>query len=426
MKLMQNLPLRRLRKKSRPYLKGVSQLGLVLAVAGLTTLTLLGHAQMAPPAPPASPASLAPQNARYGLPLVGLSDAQLDDFADGFEEFTNEETPEGGLGPIFNNVSCVSCHSAPAVGGVSAVTVMRFGRMVNGVFDPMEAQGGSLLQERAIDPSVQEVIPREATVIAKRLTTPVFGLGLIEAIPDDTLLALARAPKPDGVSGRAAQITDVVSSRIRVGRFGWKAQQATLLAFSADAYVNEMGITNRFFPHENAPNGDRSKLARFDRFADPEDVVDPATGKADIDHAADFMRLLAAPPRLPMNASARQGENVFAQLGCATCHTPILSTGRSPIAALDRKPVNLYSDLLLHNMGGTADGIAQADAGIREMRTAPLWGLAGRHLYWHDGRAQNLDTAIRLHEGEAMRSRLRYEALNVNARRTLLDFLNTL
>lgn len=363
---------------------------------------------------------------RLGDPLVGLTTAQQSAFAAGSEEFTNVETPETGLGPIFNNVSCVACHSTPAVGGSSDIVVTRFGRLVNGHFDPLAEQGGSLLQQFAIDPAAQEVIPREANVIAHRQSTPLFGLGLIEAIPDGAIVAQARQPKPDGVRGRAAQVADVASGQTRIGRFGWKAQQATLLSFAGDAYVNEMGITSRFFPVENAPNGNEELLAKFDLFADPEDTVDPVTDKSDIDHAADFMRLLAPPPRGPVTFAAAQGEKVFAQIGCAVCHVPTLQTGPSVVAALDHKPVNLYSDLLLHDMGSLGDGIAQADAGIREIRTSPLWGLAASAPYLHDGRAPNLDQAVRVHEGEGAVAAGRYQRLPASQRDQLLEFLRSL
>jgi len=363
---------------------------------------------------------------QFGDPLPGLTTDQLAAFAAGKAEFQNVETVESGLGPIFNNVSCVACHSRPVTGGSSPIDVTRFGRTTNGVFDPLENEGGSLLQQFAIDPAVQEVIPADANVIAHRQTTPLFGLGLLEAIPDAAIKANAARPSIDGVHGRAASITDVVSGQIRIGRFGWKAQQATLLAFAGDAYRNEMGITNRFFPTENAPNGNTALLARFDTTADPEDQVDPATGRSDIDAAADYMRLLAPPPQAPLSPSATAGKTVFQQVGCAVCHTPMMVTGPSPIAALSNKQVWLYSDLLLHDMGGLGDGIAQADASTTEMRTAPLWGLRASGPYLHDGRAPTVDAAIRQHDGEARMSRDRYEKLSPQVRQQLLDFLNTL
>jgi CxxC motif-containing protein (DUF1111 family) len=232
--------------------------------------------------------------------------------------------------------------------------------------------------------------------------------------------------KPDGVKGRAAMITDITTGEVRVGRFGWKAQQATLLAFAGDAYLNEMGITSRFFPEENVPNGKFDVLAKYDKIADPEDTPDPDTGKSDVDMAADFMRLLAPTPTLPMNASATAGQGLFNSVGCAVCHTPSMLSNTNDIPALSEKTVFLYSDLLLHDMGTLGDGIAQADAGPREMKTPPLWGLRFSPPYLHDGHATSVDSAIRGHAGEATAAKNRYQALSAAQRKQLLDFLNGL
>ncbi len=302
----------------------------------------------------------------------------------------------------------------------------RFGRNTDGTFDPLEELGGSLLQQFAIDPAVREIIPPEANVIAHRQTTPLFGAGLIEAIPDSAIQANATHAQKDGVKGKVALVQDIASGQMRVGRFGWKNQQATLLSFAGDAYLNEMGITNRYFPKENAPNGNEALLAQFDKVIDPEDEIDPATGKSDIDRQADFMRLLAPPPQLPFTASAKAGKTIFSQIGCAACHIPEMHTGPSQIAALNRKPVYLYSDLLLHDIGSLGDGIAQAAAGPQEMRTAPLWGLRASAPYLHDGRAPTVDDAIRAHDGEASPSRDRYLKLKPRALQELLDFLHSL
>jgi len=282
------------------------------------------------------------------------------------------------------------------------------------------------LQQFAIDPAFQEKIPAQANVVAERQTTPLFGLGLIEAIPDQTILRNAGSRKPDGVSGRASIVLDVATGQQRVGRFGWKAQQATLLAFAGDAYLNEVGITSRLFPHENAPNGDTNLLALADTVEDPEDEIDPATGKADIDTFADFMRFLAPPPPLPLTSSANSRQTIFNQLGCAVCHVPQMQTGTNSIAALDRKTVRLYSDLLLHDMGSVGDGIAQGTARPREMRTPPLWGARASAPYLHDGRAATLSQAIAAHDGEGKAARDRYYRLGFTQRRQLMDFLNSL
>jgi CxxC motif-containing protein (DUF1111 family) len=409
----------------------------LIAAAVMSLIAASAIAQRVPPQPPPPPqppapgpgpvpAPAQPALQGFGAPLAGLNAAQLAAFNEGRAEFVNVETPEGGLGPIFNGRSCVECHSAPAVGGGSATLVTRFGRTVDGEFDPLESLGGSLLQRFAIAPAARETIPHEANTIAQRQSTPLFGLGLIEAIPDAAIYQLAATPKPDGVKGRVGEMTDITTGLRRAGRFGWKAQQATLLAFSADAYLNEMGITNRFFPKENAPNGNQDLLARFKRTSDPEDQVDPVTGKGDIDVVADYMRFLAAPPALARGAAATAGETAFFQAGCQHCHTPTLQTGVTPVAALSRKSVALYSDLLLHDMGSLGDGIAQAGATGREIKTPPLWGLRASAPYLHDGRATTIDAAIRAHDGEGSVARDRYVRMPQALRQNLVEFLGTL
>jgi CxxC motif-containing protein (DUF1111 family) len=395
--------------------------------------TLLAHASLAiaqaphPTTHQAMPAAADPiPRTGLGSALPGLSDAHLAEFIDGRLDFLAAETPAGGLGPIFNRDSCAACHAAGAVGGAGDITVTRFGRTENGVFDPLESLGGPLLQERAIDPAAQEVVPKEANTIAQRITTPLFGAGLIEAIPDSAIVLGTLRPKPAGIRGRAAVVSDPASGTQRIGRFGWKAQQATLLAFSGDAYLNEMGITNRLFPTENAPNGKLHLLERFDAVPDIEDAVDPVDGTSDIDRTTAFMRFLAPPPRSAPTPLTAAGERVFAAIDCAACHTPVMQTGRNRIATLDQKPVPLYSDLLLHDMGDLGDGIPQAAAGAREMRTAPLWGLSARPAWLHDGRAKTIDDAIRAHAGEAQDSRDKYVRLRNEERRLLLEFLRSL
>ncbi|MEO6787247.1 MAG: di-heme oxidoredictase family protein, partial [Chthoniobacteraceae bacterium] len=183
---------------------------------------------------------------------------------------------------------------------------------------------------------------------------------------------------------------------------------------------------NRFFPKESAPNDDATKLTPFVLSDEIEDQIDPATGKSDIDVAADFMRLLGPPPAVTLTFSAAGGRTLFEQLGCALCHTPMMVTGPNRIAALSMKQAFLYSDLLLHDMGTLGDGIAQADAGTREMRTAPLWGLRVSAPYLHDGRATTVNEAILAHDGEAKNSQKRYLRLTDTQRKQLLEFLNSI
>ncbi len=378
------------------------------------------------PPPPQPPGRVVADAGRFGVSLAGLNAAEVADFAAGKVEFLNVEDVAGGLGPIFNDVSCVACHFQGGAGGASNTLVTRFGRVTNGVFDPLVGLGGPLLQRRAIAPEYLEVVPREANVVARRMTTPLFGAGLLEAIPDAVISAYAAAAKPDGVRGRAAMVKDPVSGETRVGRFGWKAQHATLDGFAADAYLNEMGVTSRYFPEENAPNGNKALLAKADKVLDPEDALAVGAEKSDLNLAADFMRLLAAVPRLPSNASIASGEALFRDVGCVVCHVPSMTTGVSRIAALSNKPAAAYSDLLLHDMGRLGDGIAQPPATGKEMRTAPLWGIRLRNRYLHDGRAGTLDMAVLEHDGEAKAARDRYAKLPAAKRQALVAFLNSL
>ena len=370
---------------------------------------------------------IAAQGRQFGEPLADLSPALTAAFLAGREEFESVETVESGLGPSFNGTSCVACHSKGATGGVGDTAVTRFGRVdTQGRFDPLNELGGSVLQSLSIDPRALEHVPAQANITALRMPTPLFGAGLIEAIPDDAILRNAARRHPEGIAGRAAIVTDAASGKTRVGRFGWKAQHATLLSFAADAYLNEMGITNRVFPHGNAPNGNLALLAEFESPSVIEDEVDPVTGKSDIDRAADFMRLLAPPPPARASTSALAGERIFEQIQCAACHVPTMLTGSNAIPALSNQSVSLYSDLLLHDMGTLGDGIAQGAAGQREMRTAPLWGLRLREHFLHDKRASSLNEAVRAHDGEASVARQRWVELSHEERRQILDFLHSL
>lgn len=388
--------------------------GSFLAVAQQQT-----SGQQPPPPPPPPPSG-------FGLPLSGLTSSQVAAFEGGKSDFREVETKATGLGPIFNRDSCAACHSVPALGGGSRINVTRFGRTTNGVFDPLTSLGGSLLQERAIDPSGLEHVPREANVVAQRQSTPLFGLGLIEAIPDATILRGVRTEPVDGVLGKASMVVDVATKKTLVGRFGWKGQQATLLSFAGDAYLNEMGITSRLFPTENAPNGNAALLKTLDTVRDPEDQEDPTNGKADIDRLADFMRFLGPPPTLPITASNTFGAKLFLDVGCTSCHTPMMTTGSSTVAALNAKSVMLYSDLLLHDMGTLGDGIVQGTAGARDIKTPPLWGLRASAPYLHDGRAATIEDAIKAHTGEGTVSKDRYLKLTPDQQALLVEFLKSI
>ena len=271
------------------------------------------------------------------------------------------------------------------------------------------------------------MIPPEANVIAKRVPVPLFGAGLIEAIPDATLEALADPDDldRDGVSGRAPIVLDLFMGEPRVGRFGWKSQRATVLDFGADAYRNEMGITNDLFPAELTFRLSARQLALCDEKPDPEDMAEPSTGRRGIDNFESFMRLLAPPARGPLSRLVTLGRHVFDAIGCAACHAPALTTGPSSNPLFDRRPVPLFSDLLLHDVG-TGDGIRQAGADPGEIRTPPLWGLRFRRPLLHDGSAATAVEAIRRHANEANLAREGFERLSPADREALAAFLHSL
>ncbi len=366
---------------------------------------------------------------RPGEPLAGLTPAEFEEFRLGLEDFLEVETAEEGLGPAFNGASCAVCHSVPAVGGGGIIAEMRAGlRGPDGEFQALDPSGESLFHLFSIPAHpCQPVIPANATVIARRVPIPVFGAGLVEAILDETILALEDPVdrNRDGVSGRAAIVTDRASGAKRVGRFGWKSQHATLLVFGADAYRNEMGITNDLFPDEMAVGVSPSQMRLCDPIPDPEDVADPRTRRRGIDNFASFMRLLAPVERATPDAETRAGEQVFLSIGCQSCHVPSLVTGPSAHPAFNRRSVPLFSDLLLHDIG-TGDGIAQGAAGPEEIRTPGLWGVRFRRPLLHDGSAATLEDAILRHSREADLVRRAFERLGSADRAALLAFLRSL
>jgi CxxC motif-containing protein (DUF1111 family) len=256
---------------------------------------------------------------------------------------------------------------------------------------------------------------------------PLFGAGLVEAIPDETLLALDDPGDRDrdGISGRAAVITDIATGRRRVGRFGWKAQQATLLAFGADAYRNEMGITNDLFPTELAFGITREQMTLCDRIPDPEDRPDRRTRRRGIDNFEAFMKFLAPAGRGAIDDTVRAGEVLFGAVGCGSCHVPSLQTGPDANPLFHHRVVPLFSDLLLHDVG-TGDGIRQEAAEPQEFRTPALWGLRLRRPLLHDGTAATIEDAVGAHGNEAASARGRFIALSPTQRAALLAFLKSL
>jgi CxxC motif-containing protein (DUF1111 family) len=362
----------------------------------------------------------------FGDPLPGLSPEQEARFLAGKQEFEEVEEIDEGLGPVFNDRSCAACHSGPAVGGGSVTLVTRFGTTTDGKFDPLTALGGSLIQTHGIGRVgdcnyVGEVVPAGATIVAQRRTTPLFGLGLVDAVPDDYFVELAerQARDQDRIGGRPNMVMNLAEGRPRVGKFGWKGQVPSLAQFAGDAYLNEMGITNPLFPSENCPLGDCALLA----CAAADGLEDDGSG---VQRFIDFMTLLAPPPLPPNTPDVNAGQAIFKQIGCASCHLPTLRTERNPVVALSNVEFHPYSDFLLHDMGALGDGIEQGQATGGEIRTAPLWGVGSQVLLLHDGRATSLSDAILAHDGQGRAARDRFATLPTEKKSRLLVFLRAL
>lgn len=343
---------------------------------------------------------------RSGDPVDGLTQDQLDRFFAGKDAFGTTFSHDEGLGPVFNDNSCSSCHNDPTSGGAGTITVTRFGRWDGNTFDPLEQYGGSLLQAEVInvpgeDTSIcQEVVPFEAdgwvdgaNHSALRVTNSALGIGLVESIPDSDILANAgvyggtvhmvpQIEHPDFLDGNAPAD--------RVGRMGWKAQLATVLSFSADATLMEQGLTSYLLPFPEPPMGDESLLAFCDQWgpAHPQDNESMFGGVPFIDRITDFQRFLAPPPQTPRDGMT--GEQIFTDIGCAQCHMPSFvtdATNQDLEDALSGREIKPYSDFLLHSMGLAGDAIEQGDAEADEIRTPSLWGLRDREALLHNGSA---------------------------------------
>ena len=369
-----------------------------------------------------------------GAPLPELDEEQLRRFAEGQALFNRPFTVAEGLGPIFNQDRCGSCHDLPTSGGHGAEPVVKAAR-----FDPVEGcttlpeHGGDLLQQIVTEPAralgVQpEQTPEGATITADIRAPAVYGLGLVAAVPEADLLRRADPDDTDadGISGRANFDADG-----RVGRFGRRAQHATLRGFVEEAIRLEMGITTPSRPSEELPNG-RPLPEGADLASDPE--VDEAT----LQLLTDYIRFLAPPRALaapgagdgPTTADAardlEEGAKIFDFMGCAKCHVPSFTTAASGSPSFDRRRFRLYSDLLLHDMGPELAGPCTPGTSPSEWKTARLVGLGHRFEFLHDGRAPSIEDAILLHGGEATPSRDLFRRLASDARRQVLLFLQSL
>jgi CxxC motif-containing protein (DUF1111 family) len=365
--------------------------------------------------------------------------------------FTEIETPEKGLGPIYNATSCVACHQNMAVGGGAQTTVLRAGHVSRGEHsrdnylhdrrrrnDTNGSSGTftaatafltngetildrSLINQRAICADAQSHVSTTENVSTSRLSLSALGDAFVEALPDAALLALA---KQNG--GEAIMVPILESPNTsEVGRFGWKDQHASLLSFAGDAYFNEMGITNDLFPDEATTA------------CEPAGVPHPNDVDHDLANLALFMRATKVPPRGPLTAQVNQGQAIFEAIGCATCHVSTLATAPAGTAihggayvvtaALGSKQFHPFGDFLLHDIG-TGDGIQQngpADTAYK-IRTAPLWGLRTRTQLLHDASAMTLEEAIHKHRNEAANEAEKYSQLSPAQKQLLGIFVNSL
>jgi len=363
---------------------------------------------------------------RLGEPLAELTPEQLAQFEQGKKVFQRVFTPEDGLGPLFNANSCAECHEQPVVGGVGDEIEVQATRFhTNCTCDPLLQEGGPVIEQHAT-PLLQAKGIQKAQIppgadVGRRSTPPLFGLGLVDAIPEATVLAGDRqaGSTAGGSHGHANRTVDG-----KVGRFGRKAAVATLFDFNAAAFLQEIGITTPLEPAEKTING-----APLPAGTDP--APDPEISLEDIERVTAFLRFLAPPPEQAFTnyhdrVLARHGEKLFMQLGCAVCHVPKMQTGPSEIKALDRKCVRLYSDLLLHDMGSNSTDICFQQARPSEFRSEMLMGLRFREHFLHDASARTVREAIERHGGEAQRSRDRFMSLSHHEQAALLKFLQKL
>jgi CxxC motif-containing protein (DUF1111 family) len=460
--------------------------GGILALALLTCACTLSQTKSSPVDPGVR---AGPPGA--GGPLPGLTADEAAFFQDGQGRFAETEVVQGGsnngLGPRFNSNQCLSCHTQPASGGTSpANNPLPDVAHLNGAKNTVPwfiAANGPIREARfkksngAPDGNVHalfvitgrsdapgcniaqfDFVPAGNPLTGQggnpniifRIPTPVFGSGLIEAIPDSVILANiqsnATAKRAMGISGHPnSHLSGNVNRSGNDGtitRFGWKAQNKSLLMFSGEAYNVEMGISNQLFPQER----DETPSCLFTATPnDAQNFTTPATTAtsnpaviSDIEAFANFMRMLAPPTPAPDTPSITNGRANFIKIGCAHCHTPSLTTGKaiasgsstSPSAALSNQTAHLWSDLLVHHMGkGLADGITQGGAGPDEFRTAPLWGVGQRIFFLHDGRTSNLVEAIeehRSHGSEASRVIERFHKLSTQEQQDIINFLRAL
>jgi CxxC motif-containing protein (DUF1111 family) len=351
------------------------------------------------------------------------------------DTFSEVELFEDGIGPVFNNTSCVSCHENPRsqVGTGSQITELRAGHFDGVKF--IDHPGGSLIDDRANDRSIQERILPGNEVQTLRLTLSLAGDGYVEAIDNNTLIAISGA-QAAAQRGTFIQVPVMEApGNFRIGRFGWKDQQASLLSFSGDAYINEMGVTNRLFSTENTSNGVVVQGGPFDGKPDPAGIGEDDAN--DIDAFTLFMRSMKAPPHGPTTAAVTAGTTTFINIGCAVCHVATITTapagtvvngGVFPVpTSLGDKNIHPWGDFLLHDVG-TGDGIVQnGGQNTRNLvRTAPLWGAGVRTRFMHDGASLTVPAAIARHTTQAAPSVASFNLLNATDQSNVVAFILSL
>jgi CxxC motif-containing protein (DUF1111 family) len=421
-------------------------LSVAVLFVGVMALGLAGVAQQSPTEAPAgfdTPTLV--QNPGSQSISNGIAQPPGDTYALDQTRFEQDHDASTGLGPVFNARACADCHQNPASGGSSQFTEVRAGHDdANGNFVAATVPindgantiaNRSIINDRALIPQAQEHIPDAENIRALRAALNTLGDGFVEAIDDSTLQSIAQHQievSEGRIHGKAIEVPVLESpGQSRVGRFGWKDQHSSLLSFIGDAYLNEMGVTNRLRPKDVTTVG---KIT-----PDPEDTPDNL-GLADIDHFAQFIRGTKVPPRdavLSATAAAQEGQNLFERIGCATCHVSAIVTAPAGTVinggaftvpeALGNKIIHPYSDFLLHDIE-TGDGIVQnlPQDTANKLRTVPLWGLRMHPRHMHDLASLTLESAIERHGGEAEHVRNRFRELSPKDKQALFTFLNSL
>ena len=358
-------------------------------------------------------------------------------FRDNKAIFEEREVVDDGLGPIYNDIACSNCHQAPVTGHISQINELRAGS-VDGFGNFVAPPGGqTLIQDRGIAPGAQEHLNTGIPLHEFRSTRTVLGDGFVEAIANQTLIDNVNA-QPGAQRGQLRTVTVLEAApNTRIGRFGHKSQHASLLSFSADAYLNEMGITSVLLPNENNILG--QPAAPFDTVPDPEDPAAPGfpNGK-DVQSFTNFMRALRAPGRGPINSDVTTGQGLFNSIGCAVCHTPQFTTspGGTVInggafivpVELGNKIIHPFSDFALHNIG-TSAGIG-AEPGVNDRfatTTIALWGVRTKGRFMMQGNTMTIFDTIQVHGGQASTARNNFNnALNNTQKAQLIAFVLSL